>query len=768
MSFTSGEYGLPTFGASGTQYPNDTSGDIVPSGDNSTTSFPDGSSFDYLRPNTLYYFEPGVHTSNGNPWQVYANDSFVGGYSPTLGPAVIYGSDNTANGDGAISGDVQGSSFTSGADVSLEYLTITDWSSNQDDAVLNGSVIQPGWTIEHDTIGPNLDGPGGANASNNSTMPGQTQTSGQASGGGYAMNLGTHSTVEYNCVTQDSQGGVNIGGNYPAQNGPSGASGACMNGNATGPGCWLNQGTVVSYNEFSYNGLGDYPDPCGCVANAGKFFYTLNLQVTHNYIHNGYGTGIWGDTNNAGANVSDNYISNNWGGGVDYESSYNASIANNVILDNGWAATGPWPACTYDPSYDCTVGAGVHGGGLGSVPYAAIYLPNDGGSSLIPSAYSGHMYVTGNDLVNNYSGILQYNDDSRYAGPVEDYQGSQCDQPLQGWSSTYYSNFNEERDTNATISGTTLSTGDSGFQSGVCPDYYQLSTLSSPLSTSGTVTSLSVGATADALPSGATIKLAYGSYTQTWTVSGAVAASSAALAVSGQTPNFPYPAGTSVIYEATANRNYVTANPFILCSSCTWYAFWDGMAGGPYRVTSCASAISCTLASTPTGTLPSDAYVVLSTPGGCGLYDLYGATGPGQTGSPAADYWSNCIWGAFNTQVTGNTETLDSSTVYCPTNNEGCGINGVMYSAPGLNTLWEMYEGSSLSDDIQEASGAGSLGNVWSGNTYQFSGSGGYGGWIFVAGDQSSYFATSTVSGTQSAWLGFGQDAGSTMNAGSF
>ncbi len=660
--FRSGEKGLPTFGARGTDFPAETAGVIVPAGNNNNLQ--------YLKPKTLYYFEPGRHSHGGSVWQVYFDTAFVGGYNASSGEAVLDGQNDWRNANGAVMGAVQGNrSYGSG--VKIEYLTIKDWGSNQNWSVLN-QLSKPGWTIEHDTIGPNLVGPG---------IEGRpTVHTGQDSGGGYAMNLGADSTIEYNCVTQNSQGGFNAGGHYPVASGgywrgPTSAPADCVVGES-GVGCWLLRGVTVSHNEFSANGLGDYPDPCGCVANAGKFFYTTNLVFTYNYVHNGYGNGVWGDTNNAGADIADNYIASNWGAAVMYEASYNANISGNVIIGNGWASEGAFPACSYARE-DCTKGAGPLAGGLGSVPYSAIYLANSGGNNLVRSDYSGVLAVRSDLLLNNYGGILQYNDDSRFATTTEGWGGAECDQPLQGWSSTYYANYNQEHDTDATVSGTTLTPGDGGFGTGYCPD----------------------GSTASNTPG---------------------------------------------------------VNPFSLCSICHWYAFWDGMSGGPYRVTGCSSASSCTLATVPSGRLPSGTEVWLSTPGGCGLYDLYGTASPGTSGSPPAAYWSNCIWGSFNTQVSGNVESLDSSVVYCPIGNYGCGVNGIIDFPAGIATVWQFYEDGnargSLRRDIAQGSGRYSLGNLWSSNIYSFTGSGGYGGWYFAGGDQSAGVSSGRAAGSYQQW----------------
>ncbi len=661
-SFTSGQYGLPTYGSPGSDFPNATAGVVVPAGDNSGL---------VTQPATVYYFEPGLHTNGGNGWYSQAGMAFVGGYSPSLGEAVIDGGGAT----GARGQFLNNPDPATGANVTIEYLTIQNWASSQQSALMNTSQ-SPGWVVEHDTIGPNLVSHWG----NNGVYAGQNSL------GGYAMNVGYGTTIEYDCFTYNSQGALNAGGGDPGL----GGGHWCMP-DKTGPDCWLLSGVTISYNEFSHNGLGDYPDPCGCVANLGKISYSLNVEVTHNYVHDGYGVGIWFDFNNAGADISDNYIASNWNQAIIYEASYNANISGNTIVGNGWASDGAWPTCPgYNPNnlgIGCAEGGGPVDLGLGNVPYSAIYVSDSGGNSLVPSNYSGELLVDGNTLTDNYGGIIVYSNSVRRTTEVDN-DGGQCNEPLLGLaSSTYYANYDQEKDYNATISGTSLTTSDSGFSTGQCGDPLQ---------------------------------------------------------------------------GVAANT---TENPFTLCSSCTWYAFWDGMTGGPYQVSSCSSATSCTLAGTPSGTLPAGTTVYLSTPGGCSLYDFYGATSPGNSGSPAADYWDNCIWASRNVQVSGNSLSLDSNLVYCPQDgnasyaldgNLGCGVNGLFSGGGGINLLWDIYN-PFMPNNIAKASGG--MGNVWTANTYSFTGNGGYGGWVFIAGSQGSVDPSTTAASTQTAWeMVWGQD----------
>ena len=56
-------------------------------------------------------------------------------------------------------------------------------------------------------------------------------------------------------------------------------------------------------------------------------------------------------------------------------------------------------------------------------------------------------------------------------------------------------------------------------------------------------------------------------------------------------------------------------------------------------------------------------YIVVAAYGGCGVADYYQG-GPGVTsGTPAALYWDNCIWGNRGTTISGNTFTIQANNV---------------------------------------------------------------------------------------------------------
>ena len=70
------------------------------------------------------------------------------------------------------------------------------------------------------------------------------------------------------------------------------------------------------------------------------------MALSYNYSHDNHGPGIWSDINNQNITYSFNRIGNNYSSGIFHEISYNASIHDNVILNNG-KQQGTNPPCTW-------------------------------------------------------------------------------------------------------------------------------------------------------------------------------------------------------------------------------------------------------------------------------------------------------------------------------------------------------------------------------------------------------------------------------------
>lgn len=431
--------GLPTIGSAQSDFPAATEIVVVPAGDNTAAAV----AGDYQVDNAVVYFEPGMHLIRD---LMYTGNhtAYVGGYTAQLGGAIINGVDGATNGTGKGGSELTASSASSGTNVydTWEYLQVENYAAGVNSSVMgnvNGGGSDIGDTYKYDTIGPN---DFGYNGTNNSPRQGES------SGGGYAIDAGSYTTIEYDCLTDNAQGAFNIS-------------------NATD--------VLIAHNEISWNGIGEYPDisgsggspySCGC-SGGGKLFFTLNANVEYNYIHDNYNAGIWFDFDNAGAYIANNYIASNWGEGIIYEASYNALIANNTLVGNGWASDHTWPAGVNNETclggVTCTDGLGPITGAGGGNPYGAIDVSDSGGNSNLKSRYAGQFQISNNSLTNNFGGIKVYTDTNRYPGNIDN--DSTCSIPLGTLSQNNSSVFYRQGEILTTNSDTTI-TGSSVTSTG--------------------------------------------------------------------------------------------------------------------------------------------------------------------------------------------------------------------------------------------------------------------------------------------------------------
>jgi hypothetical protein len=99
-----------------------------------------------------------------------------------------------------------------------------------------------------------------------------------------------------------------------------------------GFGAW-GTGSVVSNNEISFNGVAGYSSEWE--AGGGKSWLTDRQTLTHNYVHDNIGPGLWTDSGNIHTYYEYNKITDNWGAGIQHELSYDATIRYNEISGNG-------------------------------------------------------------------------------------------------------------------------------------------------------------------------------------------------------------------------------------------------------------------------------------------------------------------------------------------------------------------------------------------------------------------------------------------------
>jgi parallel beta-helix repeat protein len=180
--------------------------------------------------------------------------------------------------------------------------------------------------------------------------------------------------IQNNHITKNAAAGVATGdnvrllGNLIDYNGEEGFSAHGSGG--------LYQGNEIAYNNFYLT-----VDP-GWEAGGGKAYDTTNLTFKSNYVHDNGGTGLWADTNNINTTFDDNTVSNNWGAGIYEEISFDATIINNTVTDNGMPSS--------------------PGGGnrQGWAWDAGIQLRRAGALHA-----SAPLIISGNIVANNYNGI---------------------------------------------------------------------------------------------------------------------------------------------------------------------------------------------------------------------------------------------------------------------------------------------------------------------------------------------------------------------------
>ncbi|HMK96833.1 MAG TPA: right-handed parallel beta-helix repeat-containing protein [Acidimicrobiales bacterium] len=227
---------------------------------------------------------------------------------------------------------------------------------------------EPNVTIEYLTI-ENFVAGVGQSAVNHDSGPDWTLKYDTITGTtvGAAAAIGDHDVYEYNCLADNGEYGLNGGGT----------------------------GGVFSYNEVVANGAyyaNAHANLCTGCSGGIKYWAAKDVVVEYNYIHNNYGPGLWFDTNNQGALVQGNYISANDGNGLIYEISYNALIQDNTFVDNGWSASEEANA---------------------NIVGEALYIFQSGGSEAVSSEYQGTLMVQGNTFVDNWDGLVIYQDADR-------------------------------------------------------------------------------------------------------------------------------------------------------------------------------------------------------------------------------------------------------------------------------------------------------------------------------------------------------------------
>ena len=369
--YSSGTPGLPTYGTPGSDFPTDTRGVVLPPQTRDYENW-------MLRPNTVYYLEPGTHVGS---FAANTNDAFVGGYSASRGTIL---SGNYSGRAWAIDSN---SSMGDQRHVSIEYLTIEKYQPPVDQAALNQDG-NTGWHIQYNTITLNVPG-----------------------GGAFAA---TNSVLRDNCMTLNGQYGFQA------------AAAIKTDSLTTGPYNLIIEGNEISFNDTcDLSGLITNPSvgwenhnpvpkkyrnaKCGKVSGDGnqggfKLWETNGVTIKNNYIHHNWGPGGWADTNNANTTWTGNRITDNESAAIIEETSYNFAITNNYIARNDW----------------------IDGLGNPSFPQPAIYISESGSVTRfggVPAcgeapcarqpSYPSRSVISGNTLVNNGGNIFLWQNSNR-------------------------------------------------------------------------------------------------------------------------------------------------------------------------------------------------------------------------------------------------------------------------------------------------------------------------------------------------------------------
>ena len=203
-----------------------------------------------------------------------------------------------------------------------------------------------------------------------------------ADNAGAGTMLGSGNTLSYDCLKDNQQYGFNA---Y----------------STSGP-----ANLVIDHNEISgndtYNWEARTPG-CGCTG-GGKFWDVNGAVITGNWVHGNHSVGLWADTNNRGFDIENNNIEDNYNYGLIYEISYNALIKNNVFARNG-------------------LGAGVTNPGF---PTSAIYISESGSDGRVPGKFGKTFLITGNDFVNNWGGVILWENSNRFCNSPSNTSSGVC------------------------------------------------------------------------------------------------------------------------------------------------------------------------------------------------------------------------------------------------------------------------------------------------------------------------------------------------------
>ncbi len=224
-------------------------------------------------------------------------------------------------------------------DVTVRHLTIENFVAPEDEGVFNHDSGE-GWTLEASTVRNN---------------------------GGAASMAGARNTFRDNCLAQNGQYAINA---------------------------WQPDDAVVDlvidHNEIRGNNADHHSVGAGA-----KLWAARRVRMTHNWVHDNQGTGLWADTDSVEILVEGNLIEDNRDQGLACTLSYNVMIRFNAFRRN---AVAQGQARIVDP-----------------FPAGAVFLANTGGTDSGGYQYSA-MEIHHNLFEDNWDDVVLWEDADRFCG----------------------------------------------------------------------------------------------------------------------------------------------------------------------------------------------------------------------------------------------------------------------------------------------------------------------------------------------------------------
>ncbi|HXS64679.1 MAG TPA: right-handed parallel beta-helix repeat-containing protein [Streptosporangiaceae bacterium] len=199
---------------------------------------------------------------------------------------------------------------------------------------------------------------------------------------GAGVMLGSRDRLSYDCLRNNQQYGFNA---YSSR-GPAHLT--------------LDHNEIAGNDTFNWEAR---KPGCGCTG-GGKFWYVNGAVITDNWVHDNHSVGLWADTDNRGFDFDGNYFEANYDSGLMYEISYNASITNNLFERNA-------------------IGRGRAYRGF---PVPALYVSESGSDWRVHSKYRATFVISGNTFINNWSGIVLWENSNRFCGSPANSSSGNC------------------------------------------------------------------------------------------------------------------------------------------------------------------------------------------------------------------------------------------------------------------------------------------------------------------------------------------------------